>query len=117
MKRLLSFVFALALLTSLPAMAESVEGILIDNMCSGMVAKKGYAGAKMHTKECALMDNCAKSGFAVVTPDGKVLKLDDKGNEMALKALKASSKKDNLTVKVDGKKSGDSLAVSSLDLT
>jgi hypothetical protein len=63
------------------------------------------------------MDNCKASGFAVVTPDGKVIKFDAKGNEMAVKALEATSKKDNLTIKVDGKVSGDSIAVTSLNLT
>lgn len=117
MKRLLSLGFALALLGAVPSFAETVEGILMDNMCSGMVQKKGYDAAKGHTKECALMDNCKASGFAVVTADGKVLKLDDKGNQMAVKALEATSKTENLTVKVDGSVSGDSIAVSALDLT
>lgn len=117
MKRLLSYMFVLALLGAIPSFAETVEGILMDNMCSGMVQKKGFDAAKGHTKECALMDNCKASGFAVVTADGKVLKLDAKGNEMAVKALEGSSKEDNLTVKVDGMVSGDSIAVSSLDLT
>lgn len=117
MKRLLSLGFAVILLGAVPSFAETVEGILIDNMCSGMVQKKGFDAAKEHTKDCALMDDCKASGFAVVTSDGKVLKLDAKGNQMALKALEETSKTDNLTVEVDGKVSGDSIAVSSLDLT
>jgi hypothetical protein len=116
-KRLLSFVFVLALVAVVPSFAETIEGILIDNMCSGMVQKKGFDAAKGHTKECALMDNCKASGFAVVTADGKVTKFDAKGNQMAVKALEGSSKNDNITVKVDGKLSGDSIAVTSLDLT
>jgi hypothetical protein len=107
----------MALVGVVPSYAETIEGILMDNMCSGMVQKKGYDAAKGHTKECALMDNCKASGFAVVTPDGKVIKFDAKGNEMAVKALEATSKKDNLTIKVDGKVSGDSIAVTSLNLT
>jgi hypothetical protein len=63
------------------------------------------------------MDNCKASGFAVATPDGKIIKLDAKGNQMAVKALEGGSKNDNITVKVDGKLSGDSIAVSSLNLT
>ncbi len=117
MKRVLTLMFVLALLTSLPAFAETFDGILMDNMCSGMVAKKGYDAAKMHTKECALMENCVKSGFAVVTPDGKVHKLDDKGNKLALEALKGTDKKDNLTVHVEGKHAGETIAVTSLKLT
>jgi hypothetical protein len=115
-KQVSALVLVLALLAAVPALAETVEGILIDTMCSGMVHKKGFDAAKEHTKECALMDSCKESGFAVVTPNGKVLKLDDKGNQMAVKALEGSSKNDNLTVKADGKISGDSIAVSSLSL-
>ena len=113
-KRILSLCFVLALCAAVPSFAETVEGILMDNMCSGMVQKKGFDAAKGHTKECALMDNCKASGFAVVTSDGKVIKLDDKGNQMAIKALEGSSKEDNLTVKVEGKVSGDSIAVAAL---
>jgi hypothetical protein len=116
-KRLLTLLFVMALVAVVPSFAETVEGILIDNMCSGMVQKKGVDAAKAHTKECALMDNCKASGYAVVTADGKLIKLDAKGNQMAVKALEGSSKNDNITVKVDGKVSGDSIAVSSLDLT
>lgn len=117
MKRLLALSFALVLFGAVPSFAETVEGILMDNMCSGMVQKKGYDAAKGHTTECALMDNCKASGFAVVTPDGKVIKLDAKGNQMAIKALEGTSKTENLTVKVDGAVSGDSIAVNGLDLT
>jgi len=116
-KRLLSLSFALLLFGAVPSFAETVEGLLMDNMCSAMAQKKGYDAAKGHTKECALMDNCKASGFAVVTPDGKVIKLDAKGNQMAIKALEGTSKTDNLTVKVEGSVSGDSIAVSGLDLT
>jgi hypothetical protein len=117
MKRLLSLSFAALLLGAVPSFAESVEGILMDNACTSDVQKKGFAAAKEHGKDCALMDSCKESGFAVVTPDGKVLKLDAKGNQMAVKALEGASKTDNLTVKVDGKISGASIAVSALDLT
>jgi hypothetical protein len=109
--------FVLALTSAIPSFAETIEGILIDNMCSGEVQKKGFDAAKAHTKECALMDQCKSSGFAVATPDGKVIKLDAKGNQAAAKALEGGSKNDNITVKVDGKVSGDSIAVSSLSLT
>jgi hypothetical protein len=64
----------------------------------------------------ALADNCKASGFAVVTSDGKVLKLDAEGNQMAIKALEGTSKTKNLTV-LDGAVSGDSIAVNRLDLT
>ena len=109
-------VIALALV-SRPLAAENVEGILVDKMCSGKIVEKGYGAAKMHTKMCALMDNCKASGFGVVTADGKFLKFDEKGDKQALKALEATDKSDNITVKVDGKVSGGNLQVKSLTLT
>ena len=117
MKRIFLAVLTAALMLSMPLAAETFEGILMDKMCSGMVAKKGFAAAKMHTKECALMPNCAESGYGVVTSDGKFLKFDDGGDKKAAKALKATDKKDNLTIKVDGKVNGDTLKVKSLKLT
>ena len=110
------FVIVVALV-SLPLAAESVEGILVDKMCSGKIVEKGYGAAKMHTKMCALMDNCKASGFGVVTAEGKWLKLDVEGDKQALKALESTDKNDNITVKVDGKVSGGNIKVKSLSLT
>jgi hypothetical protein len=62
------------------------------------------------------MDSCKESGYAVVTSDGKVIKLDAKGNKMAVEALEASKKSDHFTVKVEGNVSGDTIAVSGLSL-
>ncbi len=75
------------LLSTTPLAAETVEGVLMDKMCSGMVAEKGFAAAKMHTKECALMPNCSASGYGVVTEDGKFVKFNKKGDKPALEAL------------------------------
>jgi hypothetical protein len=91
--------------------AATVDGFLMDKMCSN--AKKD---GKTHTTECALSPNCQKSGFVVVTKDGKALALDAKGNAEALKALKATKKTDNLMVTVDGDVSADSIKVTSLKL-
>ncbi len=114
MKTTLLVLFSLMLV--IPAAAATVEGILIDNMCSMMVQKKGFGAAKMHQKSCALMPDCQKSGFGVATEAGKYYKLDDAGNKQALAALKGTDKEDNLTVTVDGSISGDTIAVKSLKL-
>jgi hypothetical protein len=91
------------------ASAATVDGYLVDKMCS----KKD---PKTHERECALTPSCQKSGFVVVTPDGKLLSLDDKGNAEAIKALKVSKKADDLKVTVTGDVSGDSIKVASLKL-
>jgi hypothetical protein len=96
---------------AIAASAASVDGTLMDKACN--TAKKD---AKTHERSCALMPPCQKSGYVVVTPEGKVLTLDAKGNDEALKALKASTKKDDLRVTVTGDVSGDSIKVASLKL-
>ena len=103
------------LLLAVPLSAEQVEGILIDQMCSGPLLKKGYDAAERHTKMCAMMPN--SPGFGIVTPDGKYLKFDAEGNKKAAAALKASDKKDNLTVSLEGKVDGGNIKVEKLDLT
>lgn len=117
MKHIYVVLFEFVLLTSVPLAAESVEGILMDKMCSGMVAKKGFDAAKSHTKDCALMDNCKASGYGVVTADGKFLKFDESGDQKAVKALQETNKKDNLNVNVEGKVEGDTIKVSNLKIT
>ncbi|HXP88938.1 MAG TPA: hypothetical protein VN841_29730 [Bryobacteraceae bacterium] len=96
---------------ALTASAAQIEGTLMDKMCSS--AKKD---AKTHERTCALSPACQKSGFVVATSDGKVLELDTKGNDQAVKALKASKKKDDLRVTVNGDVSGAVIKVASLKL-
>lgn len=117
MTRLFSVLFVLALLVAAPMSAETVDGILMDNMCIGKFKAKGYDGAKTHTKTCALMEPCKDSGYAIINEDGKVVKLDSKGNELAVKALEGTDKEKELTVSAEGKLDGDTLAVESLKLT
>ena len=92
---------------SVSAFAETWNGTLVDVMCKG----KDLAN---HTAKCAL--GCAKSGYGVVLPDGKFLKLDESGNAKALAALKATKKEKDLKVKVDGKADGDTIEVSSIQI-
>jgi hypothetical protein len=89
------------------ASAESFSGTVVDVMCRG----KDLAG---HTRECAL--SCAKSGFALVTADGKFLKFDESGNARTLAALKKSTKEKDLKAKVTGTVDGDVLKVEAIEL-
>jgi hypothetical protein len=95
-----------ALMASM-AMAETWTGTVVDVMCRG----KDLAS---HTKDCAL--GCAKSGFGLVTGDGKFAKFDEAGNAKALTAIKASPKEKDLKAKVTGKMDGDVIAVQSIDI-
>ena len=107
---------ALAAAFALSAYAADLKGILIDVACSTKILKEGQAAAKAHTRECALMEPCVKSGYGVYTEDGKFVVFDATGNELAKKALEASKKKDDLRVKVSGKQTGELIEVKNLKL-
>ncbi len=113
-----SSVIRLILLTSLAGAlsAAEVEGVLMDKMCSMKAAKEGQKAATMHTRHCAMMPDCEKSGYGIFTADNKYLVFDSAGNERASAAMKASKKKDNLKVKVSGEIDGDTIKVASLKL-
>jgi hypothetical protein len=83
---------------------------LVDTMCS----LKVKADPDKHTRECALQ--CAKGGFGVFTSDGAYLKLDAKGNEQAVALLKGAKGSENVRVNVTGTRSGETIAVSSIQL-
>jgi hypothetical protein len=100
--------FAVCWLTLVAAAAAAdLTGTVVDVMCRG----KDLAG---HTRECAV--TCAKSGFGLVTADGKFLKFDEGGNARALAALKKSTKEKDLKAKVSGTVDGEVLRVESIEL-
>jgi hypothetical protein len=106
------------------AAAEEVKGVLMDQACSGKaevrVLSTGIEGgmivAEAHTRECALMPSCQKSGYGIFTYDNKFLKFDAAGSRKALEAIKASKRLDDLEVQVTGEVKGDTIKVESLKL-
>ena len=94
-------------LFSAAAFADTMSGTLVDLNCKG----KDLAE---HSKQCAM--RCAKSGFGLVTADGKFVKFDEAGNTKALEALKASEKEKDLKATVTGSVDGDVLKVESITL-
>lgn len=106
MKRIAMLTAAAAFLSA-AAFAESFSGTVVDVSCKG----KDLAS---HTKKCAI--GCAKSGYALVTSEGKFLKFDEAGNAKALAALKATSKEEDLKATVEGAMDGDVLQVSSITI-
>ncbi len=117
MKRILMTICVLLVASSAPLAAETVEGYLIDKMCSAKVASEGVDAAKAHTKDCALMPKCKASGYGVVTADGKFLKFDDDGDRMAAKMLGFASKKDNIKVTVNGEVTDSSITVKAIQFS
>jgi len=109
---------ALALLfaTSVVWAHEKVKlsGYLADTMCASSHTKDSAEDATKfaaeHTRECALMEDCVKSGYGVFS-DGKWYPFDEKGNELAKAIFDKSQKKDHFKVTVEGMKHGDKILV------
>jgi hypothetical protein len=118
MKTLLKSLCSAGLVVGLTGIASAadVQGVLMDRMCSMKAMKEGQQAAHMHTRDCALMPDCQKSGYGVFTADGKFISLDDAGNAKAVAALKASKKKEDLKVQVTGDMQGETIKVASLKL-
>lgn len=111
MRKLFLLASFVAVAFPISAFAETFKDVaVVDVQCSTKVA----ASPDAHTRECAL--KCEKSGFAIVTQDQKILKLDAAGNAKVLAELKASDKKDHLRVDVTGEVKGDTLNVTSVKL-
>ena len=85
---------------------------LVDKMCSEKAAVKSDPDS--HSTKCAIQ--CQKSGYGVLTPDGKFLKFDQAGDTQMAAALKATKKTDHLRVTVNGERKGDEILVKSVVL-
>ena len=88
-----------------------VTGYVIDNMCAEMHGTEEEAAK--HPNGCGLMENCQKSGYAVIA-GAKTYKLDAEGNKLAAEALNAAKSKKGLKVDVEGTVEGDTLHVAKL---
>jgi len=92
---------------------QSVTGVLIDQACGGKQMSKDdpEKAASGHSKDCAMKDSCAKSGFAVIAGK-KMWKLDDKGAKLAKEYFGSH---DSTKVTVKGEEKGDTIAVTSIE--
>jgi hypothetical protein len=93
----------------------TVSGVLIDQACGANMLKETdpEKAASNHPKSCATKDACAASGYAVIT-GSDMIKFDQNGNMLAKDFLAKTDKVDNLRVKVQGTRTGDSIAVTSI---
>ncbi len=111
MRTVMLVAIAAALFASAAAYAETWSNLpLVDKMCLAKVK----ADPDKHETSCLI--SCAHSGYGVVMSDGTWVKLDKKGNEEALAALKATKKTEGIRVTVTGEKKGDTIKVSSLTI-
>jgi hypothetical protein len=111
------FVLILFTAVSISAFAAdtTVKGYLVDLSCAKEDGNKPGFGAT-HKKGCLQMDDCAASGYGVLTPDKKVVKFDKAGNEQAKKFIADVKKAKDIRVNVTGNVTGDSMTVSKIEL-
>jgi|KBSMisStandDraft_5_1062788.scaffolds.fasta_scaffold320480_2 hypothetical protein len=112
MKKLLCLIVA-AFALPMALKAETWKNVpLMDSMCAAKSETKANPDA--HSKTCAIQ--CEKSGYGILSSDGKFLKFDAAGNKEVQAALKSTKKTDHLRVDVEGQVKGDEIAVKSVSL-
>jgi hypothetical protein len=115
-RKLLVVILSLAFAAVLYAQGSKeikVTGFLIDNACADSAKDLGPR-AKTHSVSCALMDNCEKSGYSVVTEDNKRYKLNEKGEGMAAELLKNTKSTKGIKVALEGNYNGTEVDVTKL---
>src|SRR5512136_2439909 len=111
MKRLAAVLIIAAIFAPALTAAETWTNVpLIDKNC----VEKVKAEPDKHETSCLIM--CSGSGYGVLTADGTWVKFDEKGNEQALKALKATKKENGIRVTVTGERAGDMIKVATLKI-
>jgi hypothetical protein len=113
-KLMLTVVLAFAVIGVTRALASdstTVKGYLVDVSCATKHAgEEGFAEG--HDKDC--LEMCAKSGYGVLTSEGKFVKFDDDGNKKAESFIKSSENEAGWKVEVTGKLSGEKMSVESI---
>ena len=89
----------LTVLISAQEKQTTLTGYLVDKACSGRFKTDEAAGN--HTRGCALMPNCASSGYGLFA-DGKYYEFDAKGTEQAKAIIEATKKTKGLKATVTG---------------
>lgn len=90
-------------------------GYLVDAACAGdMVGKADVMKrAAAHTKECALRESCAPSGYGIFEK-GKWYKFDHTGDGIAKEFLDKTDLEKEILVDVKGELLGDTLTVATI---
>src|SRR5262249_46168081 len=93
------------------------KGYLVDIACAAIHSEHGDGSwGVTHNRRCLESQESAKSGFALLLPNGRVYRFDPDGNALARKAI-ASTKKDfDFRIEVSGELVGNDLRVKSLTL-
>jgi len=114
MRKFILVMFAAVAISAFAA-DTTVKGYLVDLSCAAEEGSKPSFGAK-HSKDCLQMEECAKSGYGVLTDDKKVIKFDKTGNEQAKKFINDLKKPKDIKVNVAGNVNGDTMTVNKIEL-
>lgn len=114
MKKVVMVLFAAVSIGAFAA-DTTVKGYLVDLACAKEEGEKPGFGAT-HKRGCLQMDECARSGYGVLTSDKKVVKFDSAGNEQARKFIADLKKAKDIRVDVTGDVKGDTMSVSKIEL-
>ncbi len=93
------------------AEAETREGYVMPTGCKSREAK---GGPEAHTTKCALELECVVTGYGL-SVEGDFFEFDDKGDQIALKYFRETTKADHHLVKVMGDFSGAEVQVQTLE--
>lgn len=98
------------------AKITKLHGYVVDQMCAKTMAKKSNPMelAARHTKECALEEACAASGYGIFYDNGTWVKFDENGDKLAKAMIEKSKKDRDLMADVTGEMKGDKFIVASL---
>jgi hypothetical protein len=97
------------------AKPATLKGYVVDQMCAGKMAMKENAMEKAegHSKDCALDDHCAASGYGIFS-DGKYYKFDEKGSAMAKNLIEKSKREKGLYFAAKGTVGDGTMTLTSL---
>jgi hypothetical protein len=114
MRKSILLLFAAVALSAFAADA-TIKGHLVDLSCAREEGQKPGFGVK-HSKSCLEMDECAKSGYGVLTDDKKIIRFDAAGNQRAKKFIADLKKEKDIKVNVTGAVNGSTMSVNKIEL-
>ena len=92
-------------------------GTLVDITCATDPKANLKKLRSEHSRKCLLMPVCAESGYALLTDEDKVLRLDTNGNALARRLIQKDPRNQNWRVSVDGLLEADQLNVQRIRLS
>ncbi len=97
------------------ARPATLKGYVVDQMCAEKMAMKDNAMEKAqgHSKDCALDDHCAASGYGIFS-GGKYYKFDENGSAKAKVLIGKSKREKGLYFEAKGTVGDGTMALTSL---